>query len=42
MSRTDHWERVFSTKNATEVSWFQREPSPPLAMLDETRFTAET
>jgi hypothetical protein len=42
MSRKDHWERVFSTKGAAEVSWFQPEPSRSLEMLDRTGFTAET
>jgi ubiquinone/menaquinone biosynthesis C-methylase UbiE len=31
--RQQHWDRVYETKRADEVSWFQHEPSPSLAMI---------
>lgn len=32
--REDHWNKVYSTKAATEVSWFQEEPAASLALID--------
>jgi hypothetical protein len=34
MDWKQHWERVYETKAASEVSWFQREPTLSLRMLD--------
>ena len=34
MELKQHWERVFLTKGATEVSWFQMEPTLSLRLLD--------
>jgi ubiquinone/menaquinone biosynthesis C-methylase UbiE len=31
--RRAHWDRVYTTKRADEVSWFQAEPTPSLAMI---------
>lgn len=36
----EHWERVYSEKMPSEVSWFQPEPSDSLAVLD--RFAVPT
>ena len=36
MSGTDrraHWERIYTTKRETEVSWFQQTPAPSLELL---------
>lgn len=30
-----HWERVFSTKQSDELSWYQREPTRSLELFDE-------
>lgn len=34
MERKDHWERVYETRTATEVSWFQPEPTLSLRLLE--------
>jgi SAM-dependent methyltransferase len=31
-----HWERTYARRPADEVSWFQREPAPSLAMIAAT------
>lgn len=31
-----HWDTVYSTKRADQVSWYQREPEPSLTMIAET------
>lgn len=31
--REDHWNRVYATRAATEVSWFQDEPAASLALI---------
>ena len=33
-SRKSHWETVYTTKGENEVSWFQRNPSPSLELID--------
>ena len=35
-SRKLHWEHVYSTKDPTEVSWYQRSPQRSLRMIAET------
>lgn len=35
--RQKHWTRVYETKQADSVSWFQVEPAPSLAALDRLR-----
>ncbi|UEG51062.1 class I SAM-dependent methyltransferase [Ferruginibacter lapsinanis] len=35
MDRKLHWETVFTTKQATEVSWYQQTPKESLALLKE-------
>lgn len=42
MERKQHWEQVFETKGATEVSWFQAEPTLSLRLLDTAGLTAES
>lgn len=34
MDAKKHWERVYETKAANEVSWFQQEPTLSLRLLD--------
>lgn len=34
MDRKRHWEHVYETKTATEVSWFQPEPTLSLRLLE--------
>jgi SAM-dependent methyltransferase len=31
---SDHWERVYATRSTTEVSWYQRQPTTSLHMID--------
>jgi len=33
--RVAHWENVYSTKQTTEVSWFEAEPTTSLTLLDQ-------
>jgi trans-aconitate methyltransferase len=33
-STKDHWETVYTTKDETEVSWFQDSPSPSLELIE--------
>jgi len=33
MDRRSHWENVYRTKQATEVSWFEAEPATSLALI---------
>ena len=39
MDRKAHWEAIYVTKAADEVSWFQREPTTSLALLDKLGLT---
>jgi SAM-dependent methyltransferase len=34
-SRQSHWENVYTTKSENEVSWFQDNPAPSLALIKE-------
>ena len=34
-SRLTHWENVYSSKGENEVSWFQQNPAPSLALIAE-------
>lgn len=34
MNRKEHWEKVYTTKSATEVSWYQRTPSVSLGLVE--------
>ena len=34
--RKSHWERIYSEKNPTEVSWYQAHPEYSLAMIEAT------
>ena len=34
-SRQSHWENIYSTKGEKEVSWFQENPTPSLALMAE-------
>jgi len=45
MDRRSHWENVYHTKHATEVSWFEAEPATSLTLIqsvapDSGRFIA--
>lgn len=33
--RTAHWENVYTTKQTTEVSWFEPEPTSSLSLIDQ-------
>jgi SAM-dependent methyltransferase len=35
-SRQAHWQQVYTSKGETEVSWFQEDPAPSLAMIART------
>jgi SAM-dependent methyltransferase len=34
--RQDHWQSVYTQKSESEVSWFQENPAPSLAMIEQT------
>jgi SAM-dependent methyltransferase len=34
-SRQAHWEEVYTTRNETEVSWFQDHPAPSLELIEK-------
>ena len=34
MDRKEHWERVYTTKASTGVSWFQAAPTVSARLLD--------
>jgi hypothetical protein len=34
MDRKEHWERIYQTKEATEVSWFQPQPTLSIRLLE--------
>lgn len=42
MERATHWNRVYTTKGAHEVSWFEPLPAISLEMLDAAGMTAES
>lgn len=42
MQRKDHWERVYSTKDEQDVSWFEALPALSLRMLEDSGLTRET
>jgi trans-aconitate methyltransferase len=33
VSREDHWEKVYTTKSESQVSWFQETPAPSLELI---------
>lgn len=35
VSQSEHWEQVYSSKSADEVSWFQREPKVSLRLIEK-------
>ena len=39
MDRKAHWDVIYATKAADEVSWFQSEPTTSLALLDKVGLT---
>lgn len=42
MDRRTHWDRVYTTKAADAVSWFQQEPAVSLRLMDAAGLTAAT
>ena len=42
MDRKAHWERVYTTRQSTEVSWYQAEPTRSLELLREAGAGPET
>jgi len=37
MQSKSHWENIYETKDATQVSWFQQHPELSLRFIEETR-----
>lgn len=42
MERAAHWNRVYSTKNEQEVSWYEQTPAISLDMLDAAGMTLDS
>ena len=42
LSRRAHWENVYTAKRDNQVSWFQENPAPSLALIDLAQPTPET
>lgn len=42
MDRKRHWEHVYETKGAADVSWYQAEPETSLRLLDAGGLTADS
>jgi trans-aconitate methyltransferase len=42
MNRDDHWNAVYQTRGADQVSWFEALPAVSLRMMDAAGLTAET
>lgn len=40
MQSKDHWEKVYSTKTVTEVSWFQKHAELSLKLIGDTRVSS--
>jgi SAM-dependent methyltransferase len=41
-SRQAHWEQVYTSRDETEVSWFQDNPTPSLELIELTRRGRDT
>lgn len=41
MSNADHWNEVYRTKPTDKVSWYQREPTVSLALIDRLGLAAD-
>lgn len=41
MNEQKHWERIYETKEPTEVSWFQPHLQKSLALIDAARLKAD-
>jgi hypothetical protein len=42
MNRRSHWQRVYSTKTSTDVSWFQPEPTVSAELLKASGLQPDT
>ena len=42
MDRKRHWEHVYETKGAADVSWYQAEPETSLRLLESGGLTADS
>lgn len=42
MDRTSHWQRVYTTKAETDVSWFETSPAISLQLIEAAGMTAGT
>lgn len=42
MDRTSHWQRVYTTKAETDVSWFETSPAISLQLIEAAGMTTET
>jgi hypothetical protein len=38
---SDHWNKIYSTKNENEVSWFQKTPQESLKFISELRLNSD-
>ena len=42
MSNKDHWEKIYSTKEIDEVSWYQETPTTSLNIIDSLKLNLNT
>jgi ubiquinone/menaquinone biosynthesis C-methylase UbiE len=42
VNRNSHWETVYTTKDANQVSWFQQDPAPSIELIGLARPTPES
>jgi hypothetical protein len=40
--RLAHWQRVYTTKQSDQVSWFEREPTHSLRLMEEAGLAPST
>lgn len=40
-NKKQHWEKVYETKNLTEVSWYQTKPETSLAIIEKANLTKD-
>jgi len=41
MNRREHWEKVYSRKSATELTWFQEKPEVSLSLIQSAKLPRE-
>ena len=42
VDRQQHWQRIYTTKPADRLSWFQPEPTTSLRLIAAAGFTPDT